>query len=283
MKNDRGTGHRGFGFVDFEDRESLISALCKNEVMLLTRPVRVNLKEHTGGGGERGSRSDGPQKSDMDNDWRKREPQNNDEEGGENSEYKPRDFYQHDQRDQRTGGYHNRNYNRNRGDQRPSYNQDRNSGDQRPSYNQDRNSGEQGNWNERRNYRQKQNYDGGENRSERPRYGSGRQSTGEYRNRPQQQRNYEHEFNRSHENPEPEVFTSEGAPNPVPELPKERPKLNLQPRTKPIESPEVAESAASIFGGAKPVDTAARERAIEEKIKAAEVSVKSVSISESIE
>jgi translation initiation factor 4B len=55
---------------------------------------------------------------------------------------------------------------------------------------------------------------------------------------------------------------------PQPELPKERPKLNLQPRTKPIETQEVNEKAqATIFGGAKPVDTAARERAIEEKLK----------------
>lgn len=78
------------------------------------------------------------------------------------------------------------------------------------------------------------------------------------------------------------VFFSTGEP-------KTRPKLNLAPRTKPIETPpplpqpplDTPEeeptpppppapkpSAASIFGGAKPVDTAARERAIEEKLKA---------------
>nr|CAH0111118.1 unnamed protein product [Daphnia galeata] len=70
---------------------------------------------------------------------------------------------------------------------------------------------------------------------------------------------------------------------------KERPKLSLKPRTVPIEegSAPVAEvpaaapaapverpvaaaappSSASIFGAAKPVDTAARERAIEERLK----------------
>ncbi|KAK3105588.1 hypothetical protein FSP39_001213 [Pinctada imbricata] len=77
-----------------------------------------------------------------------------------------------------------------------------------------------------------------------------------------------------------------------PETPAERPRLNLQPRTKPIEEPapegkpsegKLSEdkpsegnapkatppkpSSASIFGGAKPVDTAAREREIEERLQ----------------
>lgn len=61
--------------------------------------------------------------------------------------------------------------------------------------------------------------------------------------------------------------------------PKTRTKLNLQPRTRPVEervngdmpannvpaSPSAA-NAASIFGGAKPVDTSAREREIEERL-----------------
>lgn len=74
------------------------------------------------------------------------------------------------------------------------------------------------------------------------------------------------------------------------EAPKERPKLSLKPRSVPLEAEaptttaaagaavaQVAEpavaatappvAAASIFGGAKPVDTAARERAIEERLK----------------
>lgn len=45
-----------------------------------------------------------------------------------------------------------------------------------------------------------------------------------------------------------------------------RPKLALQPRTKPKEAAESASTSASIFGGAKPVDTAAREREIEERL-----------------
>ena len=61
------------------------------------------------------------------------------------------------------------------------------------------------------------------------------------------------------------------------EAPRERPRLHLQPRTKPVENqPETKSSddkprpekpkAASIFGSAKPVDTAQREREIEEKL-----------------
>lgn len=78
--------------------------------------------------------------------------------------------------------------------------------------------------------------------------------------------------------------------------PRQRPKLNLQPRTKPVEPLVVAEDsaakdnstteskstantestqrasaatsvpAANIFGAAKPVDTTAREREIEERL-----------------
>ena len=52
------------------------------------------------------------------------------------------------------------------------------------------------------------------------------------------------------------------------EAPKSRPKLNLQPRSKPLEEAGqvVASANPSIFGGAKPVDTATREREIEERL-----------------
>uniref|UniRef100_A0A2K6F654 Eukaryotic translation initiation factor 4B n=1 Tax=Propithecus coquereli TaxID=379532 RepID=A0A2K6F654_PROCO len=51
-----------------------------------------------------------------------------------------------------------------------------------------------------------------------------------------------------------------------------RPKLNLKPRSTPKEDDSSASTsqssrAASIFGGAKPVDTAAREREVEERLQ----------------
>lgn len=55
----------------------------------------------------------------------------------------------------------------------------------------------------------------------------------------------------------------------VKDYPKERRKLQLKPRSKPIEkcpSPSETVSNSAIFGGAKPVDTAAREREIEERL-----------------
>ena len=48
---------------------------------------------------------------------------------------------------------------------------------------------------------------------------------------------------------------------------KERPRLHLQPRTKPVEdNKDETVSGSSVFGGAKPVDTASKEREIEEKL-----------------
>ena len=56
------------------------------------------------------------------------------------------------------------------------------------------------------------------------------------------------------------------------ELPPQRPKLNLKPRSTPKENDSAASTsqssrAASIFGGAKPVDTAARKREVEERLQ----------------
>ena len=60
-------------------------------------------------------------------------------------------------------------------------------------------------------------------------------------------------------------------------LPPERPRLQLQPRTKPLEDTSAegeggggggggGGASSSIFGQAKPVDTAAREKEIEERL-----------------
>lgn len=54
------------------------------------------------------------------------------------------------------------------------------------------------------------------------------------------------------------------------EPPKERPKLQLKPRTLPIEDKNEPSSTSAIFGGAKPVDTAKKEQEIEAKLHAKE-------------
>lgn len=61
--------------------------------------------------------------------------------------------------------------------------------------------------------------------------------------------------------------------SPPRETPSERPRLNLKPRTKAPEErqttdkPPVRKTSANIFGDAKPVDTAAKEREIEERLR----------------
>ena len=49
------------------------------------------------------------------------------------------------------------------------------------------------------------------------------------------------------------------------DAPTERPKLKLQPRSKPVEAD--TQSRSAIFGAAKPVDTTAREREIEARLQ----------------
>ena len=52
--------------------------------------------------------------------------------------------------------------------------------------------------------------------------------------------------------------------------PRERPRLQLAKRTAPVETEGDKTANSAIFGGAKPVDTTAKEREIEEKLKATE-------------
>lgn len=71
---------RGFGQVDFEDRESLINALAKNETKFFNRPIKVQLesvykqqRERAHGGGFHGSSSGAAGESNSDDtDWRAR-------------------------------------------------------------------------------------------------------------------------------------------------------------------------------------------------------------------
>lgn len=55
----------------------------------------------------------------------------------------------------------------------------------------------------------------------------------------------------------------------------ERPKVVIKPRTIPVEESSAVATQSAIFGGAKPVNTAVREREIEEKLKEAKEKEKS--------
>ena len=66
----------------------------------------------------------------------------------------------------------------------------------------------------------------------------------------------------------------------ISDTPKERPRLQLQKRTAPVE-PAPASASSAIFGGAKPVDTAKKEQEIEEKLQKLQVDVKSRSRTQS--
>eukprot|EP00731_Ephydatia_muelleri_P012722 Em0007g32a len=59
------------------------------------------------------------------------------------------------------------------------------------------------------------------------------------------------------------------------DAPAERPKLHLVPRSKPKEEGAEPVATSSIFGGAKPVDTATREKEIEERLLKEKEEVKS--------
>ncbi|KAK4539076.1 hypothetical protein RGQ29_031988 [Quercus rubra] len=74
---------------------------------------------------------------------------------------------------------------------------------------------------------------------------------------------------RSEDQREPAAATSA----PVDEAPKTRPKLQLKPRSKPLEEIAAPAPVASrnIFGDAKPVDTARKEMEVEEKLKSLDV------------
>ena len=84
---------KGFGYADFEDRESLIEALTMNEQLLKNRKLRVDLATSSGGGGMRdgGRRGMGSRYGDDDGedrtlgDWRSGpppEPRGGDRDGG---------------------------------------------------------------------------------------------------------------------------------------------------------------------------------------------------------
>lgn len=269
---------KGYGYVEFEDRDSLIEALNKNDTPFNNRPMKVSLSESKGQDGGRGRGGDmGPQKSDEAS-WRHATPPPDDQpeqssRGGYNRYQDQQSGYQNRGGSNRYQN-NNRDYNNSGGNQ---YQNDSRGGYQsRGGYNRERGAGG-GNWSNR---------DQDSNRRPYSNYGAGGREGGrnynDYNdNRRQRMSNEDHQtFERQ---PPPPVSESSSAHQethrdeqhqqhaaaPTAPVLTERPRVTINPRTIPVEqasdSSQVA--ASSIFGAAKPVNTAAREREIEERLK----------------
>ncbi|XP_078104227.1 eukaryotic translation initiation factor 4Ba isoform X3 [Sander vitreus] len=263
---------KGFGYAEFDDVDSLLRALSLNEENLGNRRIRVDIADQSNdkerdngsmGGRDRGGRmSDmGPDKTDSD--WRARPssdaddgPPKREEAFGERSRdrYEPDRFRDGPRRDndRYDGG---RDRFRDRYDDRDRRDFDRGGFDSR------------GGGGSRRAFGSGFRRDYDDSRGSSDRYGE-RDRYGDREDR------YER---RTDERREERAG------------PQQRPKLNLKPRSVPKEeegsggggggggssgggiSPAAAPSsgsrASSIFGAAKPVDTAAKEREVEERLK----------------
>lgn len=246
-REDGGGRSRGYGYVEFETREDLIDAISLPDPTLNNRHIRIDVSTENDRRRQQGGRyGDREPLTAGESNWRRGGPGGgggSDDRGGDrdgdrggNSRYSSQTTSRDTNSDWRTSD-------------RPAAFND--APPMRRGDRDDRGGGRDGGF--RGGDRDR---DGGEGGGFRERYG-GRRS------------NYE------------ERSTRDASP------PKERPKLQLQPRTLPIEPIVVAAGlegdqegdsrrspspprakpvpAANIFGAAKPVDTAAREREIEER------------------
>ncbi|XP_017765861.1 PREDICTED: eukaryotic translation initiation factor 4B-like isoform X2 [Eufriesea mexicana] len=239
---------KGYGYVEFEDRQSLIDALCLSNTLMKTRRVRIDVSntiidDRRGGRMGRDNRRDNYDDSERTSgDWR----------SGPRDENLPSDG----------DSYRGRYDNRDRRDDRESSDFDNKPGAWRESSDRARPSF-RGGFKDEDKDREWSHYD----KDSRDRDGGDRGSSfGSRRNYGDS--DWDRDGLRRQGRP-----PSEGKPEP-----RTRPKLKLQPRTKPIEPIVVKEeqpaapptaaptSSTNIFGAAKPVDTTAREREIEERL-----------------
>merc|ERR1712038_1597955 len=220
LMKDEGGRLRGYGYADFEDRDSLIDVLSMTDLAVNNRKMRIDLASQagkgSGGGGGfgdregRGRREEDPDagRSDQSDDWRRGPPP------PQREGYQGRDSYDRDRgggrdRDGGSRGFSSYEAPRERGGFDRYGDRDRDRGDR---------YGDRGG----------------------DRYGDRDRDRGGY---------------------------GSSARDRVQEVPKERPRLALAPRSKPKEEEGDGSTApASIFGGAKPVDTVQKEKEIEEKL-----------------
>ncbi|KAL6268813.1 hypothetical protein P5V15_001937 [Pogonomyrmex californicus] len=255
---------KGYGYVEFEDRQSLIDALSMTNTTIKTRRVRIEVSnssndDRRGGRMGRDSRRDtydDPERTS--GDWRSG-PR---EDLLDGDSYRSR--YDKDRRDDRE---------RHDYDNKPGAWRERDSNDkgssfkERGGFRDDSRDGDR-DWNRYSDRGRSRDRDGDRSSSFGPR------------------RNYDRDSDWNRDRRQDQDAKPE---------PRQRPKLQLQPRTKPVEPIVVAEdsvtkesttesksttnsestqrapaatpvAAANIFGAAKPVDTTAREREIEERL-----------------
>ncbi|XP_044262114.1 eukaryotic translation initiation factor 4B-like [Tribolium madens] len=213
---------KGFGYVEFEDRESLLNALVIPDTTIKNRRIRIDVASDYDNDKRRSGRMDMNRdrsgRSDMSSfgDWRSGPRQ-------ENTDMERRGFSRDRERDDSSGA-----------------------------------------WREGRSSREPER-GGGFTRSDRFREERDQDFSRSRDDKNFMRRDYGDRGSRNGGG-----FTR-GPPPPreeeTPNEPRQRPKLVLIPRTKPVENePEKAVSHAAIFGNAKPVDTSARERQIEERL-----------------
>ncbi|KAJ8934399.1 hypothetical protein NQ314_013440 [Rhamnusium bicolor] len=259
-KDDRDVSKlKGFGYVEFEDRDSLLNALVIPDTTLKSRRIRIEVAANSENDRRRGRMDMGRERGDRSEssfgDWRsgpRSETSDSDRRGGFN-----RDREGGFNRDNMRGGEReDRSFNRDnmRGGEREdrTFSRD-NMRDRDSGFNRDRDNKEGFNRRERDGLDDRP---GGWRDQER---GGFTRERGNFRDSDRGGR-FEDRDERRGDRDERRGFGAE---------PRERPKLVLAPRTKPVENvPVKAESvpSASIFGSAKPVDTSQREREIEEKI-----------------
>ncbi|KAK3586289.1 hypothetical protein CHS0354_035690 [Potamilus streckersoni] len=331
---------RGFGYVEFEDRESLLDAIALNEETLNGRKIRVDLASQNQQNQDRDGarRDDKPDRTE--GDWRRREPgsdsfgrgdrgSNDDRYGDRNDRFGDRGGDRSDRFGDRGGDRGDRFGDRggDRGDRFGDRGGDRSDrfgdkgGDRGDRYGDrpsdrggdrygDRDRGG-GRYNDRsggfsdRGWRDGEGGDrrynrGFDDRAPRDRGFGGRYEDrggpggrdrqdgfsddrgGDDRGGPGGRRAFGSGFRDDQDKGfrETDNYRREDRPDRPPsrngpssresskDAPKERPRLQLQPRSKPLENDATQSGRnTSIFGGAKPVDTLSRELAIEERLR----------------
>ncbi|XP_023030394.1 uncharacterized protein isoform X2 [Leptinotarsa decemlineata] len=292
-KDDRGgeAKSKGYGYVEFEDRDSLLNALVLPDTTLKNRRIRIEVASNMDNDRRRGGRMemgrDRGERSESFGDWRsgpRTETNDNDRRGGSYNRdrdgggfTRDRDGGSFNRDNMRGGDREERSFSRenmrdrDHGRDRDNFRSARESDDKPGAWrngernrDQDRDRGfnrDRGNYrdSDRGNFRDS---DRGNFRdSDRNRFDDRDDRRGGYGSR-----RYDNDRDRDRN----DGFTrrddrdSENAPQP-----RERPRLMLAPRSKPVETlPVKTETvpSASIFGSAKPVDTSQREREIEEKL-----------------